>query len=304
MGVRRSVVVLLGAAALLLSALPLSVARADTAGPLEIPVPAVGLTTTRLVWDYPGYPPGPARPIEIVPKGLQLAEQLFWEARTFTLLECSCDESFDVQLTVPVGGRLVPGTYATNAASTDSDGASFTVNVGRGIEGYGTGSFTVVRSTLDPDTGQVESLLATYDETEVNGYPEDYGYAEEPVHIIGLVSWGDTGVVPQVAAVTAIADPVAVGRPVTIRGVTTTAAGFDGARSAGPLTVSRVVRGRTVALHGFASRADGTYVVTDRPLCGVPVTYLVSRADALGTPARVTVHPLCTTAGRIVTRRR
>jgi hypothetical protein len=196
------------------------------------------------------------------------------------------ETSGEVELTVPVGATLATGTYTTDALDTATDAPGFFFHGYKGYAGNGTGSFTVVRSSYDPDTGALVSFYATYDEVLDDSLGDS--------HVVGDVSWADTGDVPQVAQVQAAI--AMAGRQVTVSGTLDTTVG-----PGGTLTVTRTSHGRTSALPDLTTEADGSFALSDRPPCAGGVTYVVSApttADLLGESATLTI-PLvrCTTAG-------
>jgi hypothetical protein len=215
--------------------------------------------------------------------GLQVRDE-----RTYDVTAFDGVQSGEAELTVPAGSALDPGTYRTHAAATGTDVPGFFFHGYLGYAGYGTGAFTVLRSTVNPDTGELVSFLAIYDEV----LTDTLGAS----HVVGVVSWADTGDVPSVDQVSAMAERVVTGRPVTIRGMLQSTAGPGGI-----LAVLRISHGRTSVLPDVSPDPDGTFVLVDRPPCAGGVTYRVSTSGApsvVGETVLVTI-PLvrCTTAG-------
>ena len=140
--------------------------------------------------------------------------------------------------TVP--DTLAPGTYDTSASAPGDAGFFFHGHLG--YAGYGTGSFTVLRSTYD-DAGQVVSFLATYDEV----LDDSLGAS----HVVGVVSWADTGDVPQVVQITASVVLAPSGQA-RLQGVLLSTDG-------NPKTVAaqRISHGTTIDLQPVASAPTG-----------------------------------------------
>jgi hypothetical protein len=170
-------------------------------------------------------------------------------------------QSGEVELTVP--DTLAPGTYDTSAMvdGTDQSDARFFFHGHLGYAGYGTGSFTVVRSSYDAD-GQIASFLATYDEVLDDVLGDS--------HVVGVVSWSDPGDVP---AVVSVAADVALlpGGHARLHGVVLST-GTD----AQTLAPQRISHGMTTALEPVPVGANEEFVITDRPPCAGGAVYVVS----------------------------
>jgi hypothetical protein len=209
------------------------------------------------------------------------------DGRSYDVTAFDGVQSGEVELSVPAGATLDPGTYATDATDAGTDVPGFFFHGYKGYAGFGTGSFTVLRSSYDQD-GTLTSFVATYDEILTDSLGDS--------HVVGDVSWADTGDVPQVAQVSAGLASSQNGRSVTINGM---------AQSTDPLgaalQITRTSHGISTNLANVTSNPDGSFVVTDRPPCAGGVTYLVTvptTADVLGEGVTMTI-PLvrCPTSG-------
>jgi hypothetical protein len=214
--------------------------------------------------------------------GLQLIDGRSYDVTAFDGVQ-----SGEVELTVPAGATLDPGTYSTDATDAATDVPGFFFHGYKGYAGHGTGSFTVVRSTYGTD-GTLTSFEATYDEV----LTDDLGDS----HVVGDVSWSDPGVVPQVAQITTDLAAASNGRLVTITGI---------AQTTDPLgatvTVIRTSHGLTSTLPAVTTAPDGSFQLTDRPPCAGGVTYAVSvpTTDSVLGESRSMTVPLvrCPTSG-------
>jgi hypothetical protein len=290
-GSLASVAAIVGVLVALGPVAPAHAAAANQANdPVIVPAGDVGTTAIRFREEWIA-DPAQATPVPVVGAfdatqvefmGLEVKDGLSYDVTAF-----DGEQSGEVELTVP--DTLAPGTYDTSTVTPADAGTNtgFFFHGYRGYAGYGTGSFTVLRSAYD-DVGQLVSFVATYDEV-----------LDDPLgasHVVGVVSWADTGEVPQVIQLSLVPAPLLVGGILRLEGVLLSTDG-----SAKFLTVQRFSHGRVTDLTGKAATPDGRITVVDRPPCAGGVAYVVTvpdSPDVLGEVAEVSVPlVLCTNNG-------
>ena len=279
---------LVSIAAVLVALGPLVPAHAVGAGPADDPViiPAGDVGTTAIRFREEWLPD----PEQVVPEpvvgSFDAAQVMFMglevkDGTSYDVTAFDGEQSGEVELTVP--DTLAPGTYDTSATAPGD--AGFFFHGHRGYAGYGTGSFTVLRSTYD-DAGQVASFVATYDEV----LDDSLGAS----HVVGVVSWADTGDVPEVAQITASV-ALAPGGQARLQG-TLLSTGSD----TKTVAVQRISHGIFTDLPEAAVGPDGRFVIVDRPPCAGGAVYVVSApssVDLIGESAVLSI-PLVRCQGR------
>jgi hypothetical protein len=233
--------------------------------PMQVTVPAgdVGTTAIRFREDWlpdpeqamPGPVVGSFEADQVAFMGLEVKDGNSYDVTAF-----DGRQSGEVELTVP--STLAPGTYDTSTVDgTAPSGARFFFHGHLGFAGYGTGSFTVLRSTYDAD-GQIVSFVATYDEVLDDVLGDS--------RVVGVVSWAEPGDVPEVVSVTA-GVALAPGGRARIEGVL-----LSTGSATETLAAQRISHGVTTALPAVAVGVDGEFVIADRPPCAGGVVYVVS----------------------------